>query len=328
MQRVRVVSIFIVVFAIIGILLYPHFFGQKALVKVSSIQTNGETMRVEIIGNIAYIIDTFDDKPGGLVAIDISNPENPKYIGNYYDIGLPMEVKIKNNYAYIANRFNGLEIIDITDPADMKRIYHYKPEEPLLDVLILDQMAIISGDNIGVEILDISTPSNPSLISTPSMNGIGIKLAISSNYLIVEDRYMGTEIKSFDITDPKNPIIVDKYSSQGMDFFEMESNGEYLYVSDHGESGDWFIFKISSGLFELQSRFDSGGTSYGAYIEGDTAYLSDYEKGLLVLDISDKSHVTLLYNHFDGGKGQDVYCKGEYIFFADREDGLEILTIT
>ena len=90
-----------------------------------------------------------------------------------------------------------------------------------------------------------------------------------------------------------------------------------------------YIFDLETpSAFKLIGQFDSGGTVWGSWVENDIAYIADYSKGLLIVDISDPNNPVLLESHFDGGAGQDVVVSGGYIYFADRHDGLEILQYT
>ncbi|MHA2247368.1 MAG: hypothetical protein ACXADY_20645, partial [Candidatus Hodarchaeales archaeon] len=63
----------------------------------------------------------------------------------------------------------------------------------------------------------------------------------------------------------------------------------------------------------------------GWCVEGTIVYVADYDKGLLVVDISDPSNPDLLARFDDGRAGEDVQVVGDYIYVADRHDGLEIL---
>jgi hypothetical protein len=66
---------------------------------------------VTVVGNYAYAVgDTLE-------IIDISNPSNPTFKGNY-DIYEGQDVQIVGNYAYVADADSGLQIIDISNPTN------------------------------------------------------------------------------------------------------------------------------------------------------------------------------------------------------------------
>jgi len=106
----------------------------------------GQPWAVHVSGNYAYVAawGHWDSVRrvyvgGGLQVIDISNPENPQWVGEY-EPGL-MEtygVNVSGNYAYLAGlrywdsgtqafQGGGLQIIDISNPANPQRAGEYQP---------------------------------------------------------------------------------------------------------------------------------------------------------------------------------------------------------
>jgi hypothetical protein len=77
------------------------------LTELGQIDTGGEAFEVEIVGEIAYVMDTTDNNPGGLVIINVSDPNHPYKLGSYYQSGLPMQVAVVGEIAYLENRFIG-----------------------------------------------------------------------------------------------------------------------------------------------------------------------------------------------------------------------------
>ena len=73
--------------------------------------------------------------------------------------------------------------------------------------------------------------------------------------------------------------------------------------------------------------FDDGGSFFGAYVNGTTAYLADYQNGLKVVDASDPSNLTKIAQFSDGGHAYDVDVINNIAYIADRDDGLEIIEI-
>ena len=62
-------------------------------------------------------------------------------------------------------------------------------------------------------------------------------------------------------------------------------------------------------------------------MNGTTAYLTDYQKGLNVVDVSDPSNPTKIAQFFDGSHAYDVEVINNIAYVADRDDGLEIIEV-
>ncbi|MFN9733154.1 MAG: LVIVD repeat-containing protein, partial [Microcystis sp.] len=83
---------------------------EQAITLVGSWDYLSYALGVTVVGNYAYAVgDTLE-------IIDISNPSNPVFKGNY-DISSGQDVQIVGNYAYVADYYSGLQIIDISNPA-------------------------------------------------------------------------------------------------------------------------------------------------------------------------------------------------------------------
>ena len=100
---------------------------------------------VEIVGNFAYI--TAPVAGGyGLQIIDISNPVSPTFIGSFanYNGGIPYDVKIVGNLAYLADRQQGLKIVDISNPVSPTFIGSYDTLGDTWNLQIVGNLAYIA----------------------------------------------------------------------------------------------------------------------------------------------------------------------------------------
>jgi len=74
--------------------------------------TSGPVEDVFVVENYTYIAAS----GGGLLVIDISDPENPCLVGHLDTNGSASGVYIFDRYAYLADRYAGQKIIDINNP--------------------------------------------------------------------------------------------------------------------------------------------------------------------------------------------------------------------
>lgn len=323
-------GIFAIILIVVGLFAFNFINlnqNRGTLTEVGQILTNGECMKVEIHDNVAFIVDTTDDNPGGLMLIDVSDPTTPTLLGSYYESGMIMDFTIKGDIAYCANRFDGLEILNISDFENIRRIGHYSPGRTIYDVMVKGDLAYVGAADTGFKILNISDPTAPFRISSTQLDGNSLHVFIDENICYITDHLTDyTNIEAYNISNPESPEKLAEIQLNNVDFFGLHVSGDYLYTADHGSSGDLFILDISDPTtITVVGRFDSGGSTYGMWVEGTIVYVTDYDLGLLVVDISDPSNPDLLARFDDGGAGEDVQVVGDYIYVADRHDGLEIL---
>ena len=87
---------------------------------VANISTPGSAwyMDINIVGNLLYIADERDTY--GLKIYDITDPENPVYIGNYatsgFGYGYSTDVVVRDNYAYVVFDY-GAALFDVSIPS-------------------------------------------------------------------------------------------------------------------------------------------------------------------------------------------------------------------
>ncbi|MFX1575524.1 MAG: hypothetical protein ACFFB0_22535 [Promethearchaeota archaeon] len=62
-------------------------------------------------------------------------------------------------------------------------------------------------------------------------------------------------------------------------------------------------------------------------MNGTLAYLADYEKGLIIVNIADLSHPIKSAQFFDGGHVYDLDFRGNLVYVADSDKRLEIIEI-
>lgn len=297
--------------------------------EIGQIDTNGETMNVQIREDIAYVIDTQDDNPGGLMLIDISNPETPTLLGSYSNEGMIWDFELQGDFAYLANSIDGLEIVNISNPSSINRIGHYLPGHLIHDVAIQGDLAYVAVWELGFEILNISNPATPTRISSKSLTGASINIFLKDDLLYVTDHLNDyTNIEIYNVSMPTAPAKLGEFILEEHDFFFPIVHGDYLYVADHGPSGNLVILNISdpTNIAEV-GRIDAKSDRYAnrMYVKDNKLYMTHYTKGLLVVDVTDPTDPKILNTYFNGGAGYDVDIDGDYIYFAARHGGLQIL---
>lgn len=300
-----------------------HFSGN--LSKIGQIETNGLATTVQVRGKIAYVIDSNENNPGGLMLINISNPEQPVLLGSYYEAGMPNDFALQGDLAYVSNSGDGLEILNVSNPDNIVRIGHYRPGKIMYDVEVRDNIAFLASNSEGLEILNISDPTVPQRISKVALSNYCINVFVEENYCYASGF---STLEVVDISNPSTPQKVEQFSVNNHLFFYPIKFGDIIYIADHGNEGDMIILDSSdpTNINEVGrvSKLNEG-YARRTCVNNSIAYMAFYSDGLLIVDMSYPNNPEVI-NHFkEGGKGYDIAINGDYIYFAAGSEGLQIL---
>ena len=274
------------------------------------------TRAVTVIGDYAYVVGDFLD------IVDISNPSDPKFVGNY-DLHGANDVEIAGNFAYVADDYSGLKIIDISDPTN-PTLTSENAIDDANDVEIAGNFAYVADGFYGLQMIDISDPSNPTLTSTYDILGYANDVEIVGNYAYVVDLEGGLRI--IDVSDPSHPTFMGYDRTIGY-ANDVEVVGNYAYVAD----GNVGLEIIDISTPRLPSSIGNSyhlGYAVDVEVVGNYAYVVDWQTGLKILDISDPKNPTLTSNYDTSGSAQDVEIVGNLAYVADGDGGLKILDIS
>ncbi|MFX0126018.1 MAG: LVIVD repeat-containing protein [Candidatus Hodarchaeota archaeon] len=309
----------------------PNTEQKMVLNEVGQIDTNGEGYDVQVVGNTAYMVDTTDDNPGGLVIIDISDPSIPKKLGSYYNGGLPSSLFIAKEIAYLPARDLGLQLVNVSDPINPQEIGNFYDGGRATCVQIVGDLAFVADNDDGLEILNVSDPTHPTEVSQYRPYGTYFhKLVISDSLAYVTDHQTQyTGIRVLNISDPTNVFEIGKYEPSGIDFIYPYVSNDYFFAANHYvDTGELIILDVSDPAdIKKIGEFNSGGMVMKTLVDGDLAYVTDFHEGFKVLNINDPSNPVEIGHYYDdSGHACAVVVVDSLEFIAD--DGLEILEIS
>jgi hypothetical protein len=133
---------------------------------------------VAVAGNYAYVVgDTLE-------ILDISNPSNPVFKGNYDIIkAAGVDIQVVGNYAYVVvnGSSSGLQIFNIINPSAPNLTgsyasgYSYSRDTK---VQVVGNYAYIAGGYSGLQIFNISNPSAPNLTGSYDTPGYAHRVQV------------------------------------------------------------------------------------------------------------------------------------------------------
>ncbi|MCF7811130.1 T9SS type A sorting domain-containing protein [bacterium] len=303
-------------------------------------------------------------KSTGRFAYDVTEPDNPVLLSNFYDSGAVNSVSISGNYCYIdeSNLITVLNIRDIEHPLHLNSILLESTRNTSVWTTYEDYLLVENGF-YDLEIYDISDRANPELLS--DYNGDynqnrDVRIVGDIVYFLTNDG-----LALIDISDPTDPVersfceiffslsidVVYPFAYVGTSIYtsllmfdisdpdDIRFLGRYdapNYVSGIAVQGDYaYLATRNDGLriidvFDFDNPFEVGSLSFDDFIPkqikvaGNYAYLIDWEN-LWIVDIKD-SHEPFITGYYNmKADPDDLDISGNYVFVATGSSGLYII---
>ncbi|MCP4584014.1 MAG: hypothetical protein GY839_20575 [candidate division Zixibacteria bacterium] len=283
---------------------------------ITEFETPGQPGGIFINNSHAYIADR-----SSLQILDISDPINPLFIGEYLTANETWDVKVQDSIAYLANHSGGLQIVDISNPSSPVLLGTYDDLSFTYSVYVRDSLAYVPNYNDGLTILNVSDPTNPVFIGRYQSSG-AMDVVVLGDYAYVADRQGGFKI--VDISDPVNPVLAGHHITRdfawGISYSVEYPN--YMFVSS-GEitldRGRFQIFDVSDPANPLLIGFyDTPDPNWGNYIIDNYAFLACERDGLLLINISDLANPIFVDEYDTPGNSFDVSFFDNYCYVADN----------
>jgi hypothetical protein len=146
---------------------------------ISTIETPGEALKMEISGNFAFVADAFC-----VTAVDITNPAAMSVASVIYSSNPIDDIKIVGNYAFYTAGIDslGLQVADITDPHNIRQVAGTAILGTGSTIDINGIYAFIGCDDDGIRAVNISNPLAPFLVASSIAYGRVFDVAAYSQY--------------------------------------------------------------------------------------------------------------------------------------------------
>ncbi|MGA1869867.1 MAG: BACON domain-containing protein [bacterium] len=99
-----------------------------------------------------------------------------------------------------------------------------------------------------------------------------------------------------------------------------------IHISGENLTENTNIVIYGEGL-SLKGSYNTSGCAYGAYVDGNYAYVADGDSGLQIIDISYPRSLILTGSYNTPGEARGIYIKSNYAYIADGDSGLQIIDI-
>lgn len=184
--------------------------------------------------------------PKGIWALDISDPGNISLLGDYYDMGINKvaDVEILDDYAFVADDYDGLSVFDISDLSAISLVLRDTNLDRANDIQIKNNMAYVSRFTNGVSVVSISTSPSLSVTTLGTVSnaifptGSGSAQSaypLPDNHLAIAVNRSGNGVVVVDIDNISIPVLV---GSTGTTTTRLVAKDYFIMATDDGSAND------------------------------------------------------------------------------------------
>ncbi len=303
-------------------------------------------------GNYAYLA-SFGGT--GVMIIDITDPANPKMTAHYNPAegGRFQDVVVAGGIGYFSSESRGgVHIVDVRNPANpvlLSQITEAKNGFPNVHELFVSGGVLYTCDSRTnrVKIFDVAKPDNPIFVREITTTDTRFIHAIT----VINGRLFtsgwGGKTDIYDVRkilteEPTRLGSVD--SGPASHAAWMSNDGKIMVSCRETTNGDTRLFDISDpanpqllSTITAESLGIQAFSSHNPYILGNMLFVSWYQAGLIVLDITDPRQPKMTgvfdthtgaINGFDGNWGVYPFLGFDRVLLSDLDNGLYIVDAT
>lgn len=289
-----------------------------AIVPRGNLSVEGTAFGVQVVGNLAYVISSWDFE-----IFDIGQPESPLPVGKVGPLLGLSQVAVAGRFAYLTGENSVLEIFDVSDARRPLHLAHAEPGVRGQATALRPEgnLAYVST-SAGLLLFDVTNPSLPRLsaLFQPENSYGSVQVSGDRVYLVSPEQ--GLQILS--ATNPPNLNILGKYAVPGF-AQAIQVAGDLAYIAD-GDRGLRILDIGNPSAPKQVGAFDTGGNAAGLEIQDNLAYVADTTQGLLVLDVKNPTAPALLGKN-SVQTGRRVRVSGNLAYLAGPSTGFGVLDV-
>ena len=228
-----------------------------------------------------------------ILVFDISDLSAPNLVAHTHTWESVMSLWASGEYLYAAQEMGGFFIYDISDPYNLREVSRTEIRGAARGLFVRDSLAFVTQLCLGLLIFDVSDPVNPKVLSFCDTPGCPQRVFVVDTLAYLADGYGGLRIVS--INDLNHPNEVGYFNVEE----PLRTEATSVWVED---SLAYISCLFGLWIVDVSDPSQPIGVNYyqiDNYVEDviiskGNAFLAVDIGGLLILDVNNPQHITLL----------------------------------
>ncbi|MEW6194406.1 MAG: T9SS type A sorting domain-containing protein [Bacteroidota bacterium] len=205
------------------------------------------------------------------------------------------------------------------------------------------EISYVASSSECLKIFDVTNPLYPSIIKLTVFVGGAEDVVVFDNYAYVtngdywdENKWQGSQVRVFNISDPMNPLEIGLYKSPG-NVSQLSKSGNTLIISEgttsyssSGEDGSGlrFLNIVDPSQPQPINFYPTPGLCESVVVRGNYAFVLTKLGGISVIDLQNISEPIQIGYYNSPGSPKQVVLQNNYAYLADGEGGLRVIDIS
>jgi len=246
----------------------------------------------------------------------------PESLGGRKIGGVPYEVVVQGDLAYVACGEAGLMIDDVSGPAASVQLGTYNTGGTAWDLEVSGGHAYLADGTGGLCVVDVSDPAAPTLAAVYDPGGDWRAVALSGSTLFMA-AFDGSW-RAVDVSDPTAPAHLSLTSTYGS-CYGLAVDGMRLYLM--AGAGGVFVYDVSDPASPVQlDTYNTAGSAFKGLVDGDRLYVAD-GTGLLVFTVAPDGSLTLTGSLALDGYARNVERIDQLLLVSGWDGGLHLVNV-
>lgn len=278
------------------------------------------TGRLDVSGD-GQVLAVTDQYEGLLKLFDLSDPRTPNPLATIDFSDYALDVALREDRAYLANRTYGMRIYDISDPTVPEEVYQVAYQGQTEGLSLHGDVVYLANHRGGLGLAELVSPDDVVfrgfILATSDL-----KHADMDGGLLVAGA--GGQFLTVDISDPSAPVTLAAIETPGYADAAIV-HGEHAFVADNYR-GLTVVDVSRPSAPEIVTSLEVCEARH-LVRSGTTLYLACYDEGIAVVDVSSPAAPVAL-GSLDGFTARTAAYADGVVYLTDYGTGVHVVDVT